>query len=132
MASMVSGVCTSPSTPSTGCFLPTYSGRGMDGGTDRLGEIRPGTSGVVMEYECSQRLTGGVREQRSGAGHPARTGGRGGQVVVLPQDGEGRTRSGQPQQGPARPLSRPRLRRGGPDPGPGAQRAVGGAGPRVE
>src|SRR5690606_40772157 len=62
MASMVSGVCTSPATPLTGCFLPTYSGRGMDGGTVRGGEIRPGTSGVVMEYECSQRLTGEDRK----------------------------------------------------------------------
>ena len=46
----VSASLTSDPVNRAGAGLPTYSGRGIDSGTDRRGEMRPGvSSGMVLE-----------------------------------------------------------------------------------
>ncbi|BBX70936.1 hypothetical protein MPSYJ_43970 [Mycolicibacterium psychrotolerans] len=44
--SITSGVCTHGSEPSCAVGLPTYSGRGIDAGTGRVGDTVPGRRAV--------------------------------------------------------------------------------------
>jgi hypothetical protein len=54
MRSIVSASCTSGPVYGVGAGFPTYSGRGMSAGTERMGVGLPGTR-IAITSECSRR-----------------------------------------------------------------------------
>ena len=124
------GVWTSGPVYGVGAGLPTYSGRRMFPGTERVGESSPGTSSDWPDMPAS--LTSGLwgsmapwrKEPIDGPVQEAH-GRQAGRVVLLPGAPEGRGRPRVPRQGPVRPLRHPRGGRARDGDGAGAESGVG-------
>src|SRR5690606_5923732 len=89
-----------------GAFRPTYSGRGMDAGTIRGGDIRPGSTCVMVKESTDSpgrsgnALLAGATSRKEDHDRAGRTGA----VGLVPRAPAGRGRGRLPEPSPAGPV----------------------------